>query len=107
MWWNAYIANNLRPTNIKSALEIILETAEIRSNLIERPLSFYRPKLSKALLNLMEQDKGITATRSNFRAFMRAVNLLGGGVIFESMNDLQCMECVDMCRKRAQLSLQE
>jgi len=103
LWWNAYIANNLRPTNIKSALEIILKTAEIRSNLIERPLSFYRPNLSKALLQLMEQNKDITATRDNFRSFMRQVNLFGGGVLFESMDDYQCMAFVNKCWESAEL----
>jgi hypothetical protein len=105
LWWNAYIANNLRPTNIRSALELILKKADIRSGLIERPLSFYRPNLSKAILDKMEVIDSITDKENNFREFMKQVNLFGGGVLFECMDSQQCSSFVDQCWESAQHNL--
>ena len=105
LWWNAYIANNLRPTNIKSALELILKKADIRSGLIERPLSFYRPNLSRAILDKMEVIDTITAKENNFREFMIQVNLFGGGVLFECMDSQQCASFVDKCWETAQQNI--
>lgn len=102
LWWNAYIANKLRPTNIRSALELILKTADIRSGLIERPLSFYRLNLSKAILEKIELVDTITTREINFREFMKQINLLGGGVLFECMDYQQCTSFVDKCWESAQ-----
>jgi len=105
LWWNAYIANNLRPTNIKSALELILKKADIRSGLVERTLSFYRPNLSRAILDKMEVIDAITVKEHNFREFMKQINFFGGGVLFECMDNQQCASFVDKCWERAEQSI--
>jgi hypothetical protein len=101
LWWNAYIAKKLRPMNIKSALELIVKKADIRSGLIERPLSFYRPNLSKAILAKLDKDELISSKEINFREFMKQINLFGGGVLFECMDSVQCNIFVDNCWNQA------
>jgi hypothetical protein len=102
LWWNSYIANKMRPTNIRSALELMLKTADIRSGLIERTRSFYRPDLSRAILDKIEEVDLVTAKELNFRELMKQINKFGGGVLFECMDVKQCASFVDKCWESAQ-----
>ena len=95
LWWNAYIANLMRPTDQKRALELILKTADIRSNLVERPLSFRRINLGKAILRLMERNPDTTKKEKSFRELMKSVNKFSGGVVWETLVETDCDALLD------------
>lgn len=85
LWWNAYIAYVMRPSEQRTALGLILKTADIRSNLIERPLSFRRIQLGRAILRLMERNPETVAREINFRELMKSVNKYAGGIVWETL----------------------
>lgn len=103
LWWNSYIAQLAYPdTNLK-ALEFILKKADIRSNFIERSLTASRPPLAAGIVRIMEREDWVTTREGNFRAFMRTLNRLGGGMIFESMAVSDIDTFMDVCATRAGL----
>lgn len=97
LWWNAKIAKDLRPDNQRGALELLLKTADIRSNLIERSQTLSRNKVGVSILNLMEQEPWLTKHMQNFRDFMKVVNRRGSGVVFELWSDSKVDEYLVAC----------
>ena len=102
LWWNAYVAKMLMPHDQELALNLVLAKADIRSNLIERPLSFGRPDLGRALLDKMLRSPTVYETEYGFRAFMKQVNKLGGGIVFEARDLGANREFMDECWIRAE-----
>jgi hypothetical protein len=85
LWWNYTIARICMPEDPDSALTLILKTADIRSNFVERIWMTSRQGIASAVLRAMQSDHWITASEQNFRMFMKALNRLGGGVVFEAL----------------------
>jgi hypothetical protein len=85
LWWNAYIAKLILPDQQEVALKALLKTADIRSNLIERPRTVSRPLLAAGIVRAMNRDPWITQIENNFRTFMKTLNKFGGGELFEVM----------------------
>jgi hypothetical protein len=86
LWWNYQIARTCMPDDIPGALALIMKTADIRSNFVERIWMTSRKNIAGAVLRAMKSDPWITATEDNFRKFMKSLNRLGGGVVFEVMD---------------------
>lgn len=87
LWWNAYIARSLSADDSLGALPLLLKTADIRSNIIERRRTGSRPKLASGLIRFMATRPEVTSTEARFRQFMKSVNKFGGGVLFEALTD--------------------
>lgn len=85
LWWNAHIAHQAAPDRIEESLAALLKTADIRSNIVERPWIFMRPALAAGIIRMVSTDPKITATEDAFRTFMKNVNRNGGGLLFEAM----------------------
>ena len=81
------IAYVMRPSDQRTALGLILKTADIRSNLIERPLSFRRVQLGRAILRLMERNPATVSKEIKFRELMKSVNKYAGGIVWEILED--------------------
>lgn len=99
LWWNYYIASRIYPDDPSSALKIILKRADIRSNFIERPWVSARINLARGIINRMLTAPWVTESQINYREFMKAVNKLGSGVVFEVLNELE----IDKIMNDAQL----
>ena len=97
LWWNAKIAKNLRPTDQKSALSLILKSADIRSNFVERSWTASRARVARSLLDMMEREPWITAAEKNYREFMKTVNHRGGGMVFELMPEAKLNQFMNDC----------
>ena len=99
LWWSAYVAHLAMPDNLERALKMILRKADFRSNLIERSRTGSRPALAAGILRAMYSDPRITKSEDSFRAFMKTLNRLGGGELFEVMQagevDAFIRECAD------------
>ena len=105
LWWNAHIAALACPEDPEKALKLILKSADIRSNVVERPLTTSRPALARALIRIMEADPWIASTEASFRAFMKVMNRDGGGILFEVFEDAKVDEFMRRCSVRAQEQL--
>jgi|ERR1044072_2492938 hypothetical protein len=101
LWWNAFMANLIMPDTDLAALEVFLEKADFRLNFIERSGIGSRLPLAAAIVRLMQTDSWTTDREENFRAFMRKVNKLGGGVVFEAMPQTDIDAFTHDCARRA------
>jgi hypothetical protein len=103
LWWNAYIASLAAPGPGLAALDLILKKADIRSNFVERSLTASRPPLAAGIVRIMEREQWVTGREENFRAFMRTLNRLGGGMLFEVMPEGEIDDFMVSCATRAGL----
>lgn len=99
LWWNAYVAHLAMPEDHELALKTMLSKADIRSNLVERTRTISRPPLAAGIVRAMNSDGRITRTEDSFRSFMKTLNKLGGGELFEVMQgsevDAFIRDCAD------------
>lgn len=99
LWWNYHIARVSMPHEVDRALGLLMKTADIRSNFVERIWMSSRRTIAGAILRAMDARPQITATEGRFRAFMKVVNRQGGGIVFEALNDSETdafvLECCD------------
>lgn len=87
LWWSAFIAYKFAPDFHEEALALILKTADVRSNFVERTWMTTRPSVSKALLRTMKADSWLTESEDNFRETMKSLNVVGAGVAFEVLSE--------------------
>jgi hypothetical protein len=97
LWWNYAIAKTCQPDDVDSALDLILRTADIRSNFVERIWMTSRRNIAGAVLRAMKSEAWITEAQRNFREFMKAVNRLGGGIVFEALSEDETDKFVAEC----------
>jgi hypothetical protein len=102
LWWNYQIARTCNPDNPDEALSLILKTADIRSNFVERIWMTSRRNIASAVLGLMKSEPWVTDAEKNFRMFMKSLNRLGGGIVFEVLdrNDIEhfLQDCLSQAR---------
>jgi Family of unknown function (DUF6339) len=89
LWWNVHIATIADPNDPTGALKLILKTADIRSNFVERTGTAARKPLAQAVLRAMRTEPWITSAERSFREFMIELNRDGGGVLFEALTDIE------------------
>jgi len=105
LWWNAHVAHLARPDDPAGSLRLILKSADIRSSFVERARTVSRPKLARALVNVMDTNPWVTSAEANFRATMKVVNRDGGGILFECLSDTRIDEFMMACADRAAAEL--
>ena len=87
LWWNARIAKIAAGAgDHEQALGLILKSADIRSNFVERSRTTSRPKLAQGLIRIMVAEPWITSGEANFRHLMKVLNRNGGGILFEVLS---------------------
>lgn len=104
LWWNYEIAKTCQPDDADGALELIMKSADIRSNFVERIWMTSRRNIAGAILRAMKSEAWITAAEQNFREFMKAVNRLGGGIVFEVLSDSETDKFVSECVSYARVT---
>lgn len=102
LWWNAYIASQCYPENSVRALELLLTRADVRSNIVERFWLTGRRKIASGVFRAMDDDAFVLSSEASFREYMKAVNLLGAGIVFEAMTDAQVNDFLKRCSAEAQ-----
>lgn len=110
LWWNAFIAWRVDPNDQEGVLMDLLRTADVRSNLIERPMLSNRAALLRGIIRTMRSHPDVYGTEATFREFMKALNLRGSGVLFESLSTAEAdgilLKCRDDALARVQSSKQ-
>lgn len=107
LWWNAFIAWRVDPQDQAGVLKELLRTADIRSNLVERPMLSNRASLLRGIIQTMRSHPDVYGTEATFREFMKALNLRGSGVLFESLSDKETAAILLRCRDDALRSIQK
>jgi hypothetical protein len=97
LWWNAYIARQAMHANHHDGLKALLRRADIRSNIVERARTGRMPRLAGGLLRAVLQKTALAASEEGFRTFMKNVNRLGGGVLFELMEPTEIDQWLERC----------
>lgn len=97
LWWNAYVAKLALPGRQHDALKALLRTADIRSNIVERARTIRMQQLAGGVLRFVLSDQKVTATEETFRAFMRNINRLGGGILFHLMEPAEVDRWLERC----------
>lgn len=105
LWWNMHIAHIADPSDPEGALSLILKTADIRKQIVERPNTAARKPLIKALMRAMRVNQWITSTEAAFRRFMVELNRDAGGVLFEVHSEAVIDSVMLRCAERAQRHL--
>lgn len=97
LWWNAFIASRVDPGDQEGVLQELLRTADIRANLIERPMLSNRASLLRSIVTTMRNHPEVYGTEATFREFMKALNLRGSGVLFESLPEADTQVILRRC----------
>jgi len=105
LWWNGYIARYCYPQDPDRGLELLLTTADVRQALVERPWLTIRRRLATGVFRSMENDSFVLSSGRSFREFMKAINLLGGGIVFEAMTDTEIDAFLTRCSAQAATEL--
>lgn len=105
LWWNAFIAKLAAPDNHEAAIRAILKTADIRSNFIERPRTSSRPVIGAAIVKSLLSESWLTEKEIHFREFMKVLNRLGGGKVFEFWSSGKVDDFITRCLAIAQHSV--
>jgi hypothetical protein len=101
LWWNHHIAKQIMPENPARALKMILALADIRQGLVERPGIGARPVLGRGIVRLLEREKRLIDGKL-FGLFMKKLNLLGAGVVFEVMGEERIDQFMAKCLEGAE-----
>ena len=101
LWWNAYVAHSVTPGPALESLDMILKKADIRSNIVERSATASRPALTAGIVRVMRRIEWVAGHEDNFRSFMKTLNRLGGGMVFECMPEADVDAFMDDCATRA------
>lgn len=103
LWWNYQIARTCSPDDVNGALELILKSADIRSNFVEHIWMTSRRSIASSVLAAMRRDPWLTQIELNFREFMKSLNKLGGGIVFEVLSENEIDAFVQDCVSDARL----
>lgn len=101
LWWNAFIAWRVDPSDQEGVLTELLRTADIRSNLVERPMLSNRAGLLRGIIRTMRGHPDVYGSEATFREFMKALNLRGSGVLFEALSEADADQILLRCRDDA------
>lgn len=85
LWWNGEIATTAFPEDRKRGLELILRTADTRLSLVERSRSGGRRPIIRGIVRALDSHAWLTEKDTNFRRFMKMLNVDGGGVLYEAL----------------------
>lgn len=100
LWWNYRIAEQTMPSEPERALQTLIASQEIRQGIVERSSLAARPKVTRAVVVTIENNE-ILKKESVFRAFMKELNLLGAGIVFEVLSETEIHARMQVCLERA------
>lgn len=104
LWWTAFVAHQISAEDFEGVLALLLKTADIRSNFVERTWMTARPAIARAIVRAMKSDPWVTSVEKNFRETMKALNVMGAGVAFEVLPESKADEIVGNSIAHAKLT---
>ena len=104
LWWNRHVAGIADPVDPEGALRIILDKADIRQALIERPSTGSRVPIVRAIIRSLRSNPEL-GNATFFKQLMVELNREGGGVLFEALTESQADILVMTCADKAKIVL--
>lgn len=90
LWWMGHIAGRINPDDPKAALESVLSTQDVRMNLLDRTSFATNTDVLRHIVERIrrsrERGDGLLE-RANFREWMKGINLMGGVIVLDSLDD--------------------
>ena len=90
-------ASAVRVPDGSLALRLILKSADIRSNFVERTGTAARRPLARAVVRAMTRIPWITSSERAFREFVKTLDRDGGGILFEALSDAEADRQMSNC----------
>ncbi|WP_148058634.1 DUF6339 family protein [Pseudomonas frederiksbergensis] len=100
LWFNGYVASQIGRDDLNS-LSMILKRADSRLSFLERSLTGSRPSLASGVVRATKRHEWINSSQDSFREFMKVLNKLGGGRVFEVMAEQEVDSFMTECAVRA------
>lgn len=88
------------PDDPVKALDIIFHVLDMRLSTVERPGLFIRPKIAAGILRTFAADEWVLGSDKRWRDFMKVLNKLGAGRVFEVMSDVEVDRLMAACLDR-------
>jgi len=101
LWWNHRIASMLMPDAPEDALTLMLSSADIRANFIERPRVGTRLPLARGIIDELRNNEALRSSESRFRQFMKLLNAQGAGQYVEVWSADKINDLVRNCAESA------
>ena len=101
LWWNHRIASMLMPEAPEDAMTLMLSTADIRANFIERPRVGTRLPLARGIIGELRDNEPLRTSEFRFRQFMKLLNAQGAGQYVEVWSAQKINEFVRKCADSA------
>jgi hypothetical protein len=101
LWWNHRIASMLMPDAPENALTLMLSSADIRANFIERPRVGTRLPLARGIIDELRDNEILRSSESRFRQFMKLLNAECAGQYVEVWSADKIKELVRKCAESA------
>lgn len=90
LWWMAHVCKKVKGIDFDDALTTLLHKPDVRANIIERPTTSQSPIILSAIIRELHaslQGDEKLFDRSVFRQFMKGLNLRGGHVLLDVLDD--------------------
>lgn len=87
LWWNAYIAKLIDPSDPKRVLDQMLKRANIRLQFVDRANASFRMPLARSIIRLLENEEWLDSHDRAFENFMLVLDRNAGGLVFEALGD--------------------
>lgn len=97
LWWMAAVCKKVEGLSLEQALTALLFQSDVRANIIERPSTSQNAHLLSALIReLYDSYKGDRTLfeREKFRSLMKRLNLEGGVLLLDVLDDDSLQELV-------------
>ena len=98
---NLWLTDGASPA-VHYMMKALLRSADIRSNIVERARTGSMARLAGGILRAVSQKPALAGSESGFRTFMKNVNRLGGGVLFELMEPGDIDRWLEKCLPKLQ-----
>lgn len=110
LWWNYHIAQKCMPDDVETALKLFVTKTDIRSSLIERSALGSRTIILSAVLRAFRDEEWLSQ-KEHYREFMKLLNRLGAGKVFETFSEAEIdafiYQCLDSAKKQVELELKK
>lgn len=84
LWWSAFVAYRLHPSDFEAALAALLNKADTRAAIVERPWTGARIPIGREIIQGLQTDEWLSAKEDNLREVMKKLNVSAAGLAIEA-----------------------
>ena len=84
LWWSAFAAYRLHPSDFEGALAALLKKADTRAAIVERPWTGARVPIGREIIRALQNDEWLSGKDDNLREVMKDLNVSAAGLAIEA-----------------------